>query len=178
MSVEQAPVQRADFDQVMVPNYAPAAFIPVRGAGSRVWDQSGRELIDFAGGIAVNVLGHAHPALVGALTEQANNLWHVSNVFTNEPALRLAKKLVDSTFAERVFFCNSGAEANEAAFKLARRVALTVSAARNTKSSPHSTASTAAPCLPLTWAGSRSTPTASVQKSPASPTYRSTTWTR
>ncbi|WP_350581427.1 aspartate aminotransferase family protein [Pseudomonas sp. HY2-MNA-CIBAN-0224] len=123
MSVEQAPVQRADFDQVMVPNYAPAAFIPVRGAGSRVWDQSGRELIDFAGGIAVNVLGHAHPELVGALTEQANNLWHVSNVFTNEPALRLAKKLVDATFAERVFFCNSGAEANEAAFKLARRVA-------------------------------------------------------
>lgn len=123
MSVEQAPVQRADFDQVMVPNYAPAAFIPVRGAGSRVWDQSGRELIDFAGGIAVNVLGHAHPALVGALTEQANTLWHVSNVFTNEPALRLAKKLVDATFADRVFFCNSGAEANEAAFKLARRVA-------------------------------------------------------
>jgi succinylornithine aminotransferase len=123
MSVQHDPVQRADFDQVMVPNYAPAAFIPVRGAGSRVWDQSGRELIDFAGGIAVNVLGHAHPALVKALTEQANTLWHVSNVFTNEPALRLAKKLVDATFAERVFFCNSGAEANEAAFKLARRVA-------------------------------------------------------
>jgi len=123
MSVEQAPVQRADFDQVMVPNYAPAAFIPVRGAGSRVWDQSGRELIDFAGGIAVNVLGHAHPALVGALTEQANTLWHVSNVFTNEPALRLAKKLVAATFAERVCFCHSGAAANAAAFKLARRVA-------------------------------------------------------
>ncbi|TRX73292.1 aspartate aminotransferase family protein [Pseudomonas mangiferae] len=123
MSVEHAPVQRADFDQLMVPNYAPAAFIPVRGQGSRVWDQSGRELVDFAGGIAVNVLGHCHPALVGALTEQANRLWHVSNVFTNEPALRLAKKLVDATFAERVFFCNSGAEANEAAFKLARRVA-------------------------------------------------------
>jgi acetylornithine/N-succinyldiaminopimelate aminotransferase len=122
MSVEQVPVQRADFDQVMVPNYAPAAFIPVRGQGSRVWDQSGRELIDFSGGIAVNVLGHAHPALVGALTEQANKLWHVSNVFTNEPALRFAKKLVDATFADRVFFCNSGAEANEAAFKLARRV--------------------------------------------------------
>lgn len=123
MSVEHAAVQRADFDQVMVPNYAPAGFIPVRGAGSRVWDQAGRELVDFSGGIAVNVLGHCHPALVGALTEQANNLWHVSNVFTNEPTLRLAKKLVDSTFAERVFFCNSGAEANEAAFKLARRVA-------------------------------------------------------
>lgn len=123
MSVQHDPVQRADFDQVMVPNYAPAAFVPVRGAGSRVWDQSGRELIDFAGGIAVNALGHCHPALVAALTEQANNLWHISNVFTNEPALRLAKKLVDATFADRVFFCNSGAEANEAAFKLARRVA-------------------------------------------------------
>jgi len=99
MSVEQAPVQRADFDQVMVPNYSPAAFIPVRGEGSRVWDQSGRELIDFAGGIAVNALGHCHPALVKALTDQANTLWHVSNVFTNEPALRLAHKLVDATFA-------------------------------------------------------------------------------
>ena len=116
-------VQRADFDQVMVPNYAPAAFIPVRGEGSRVWDQSGRELIDFAGGIAVNTLGHAHPALVKALTEQAGKLWHISNVFTNEPALRLAHKLVDATFADRVFFCNSGAEANEAALKLARRYA-------------------------------------------------------
>ena len=123
MSVQHDPVQRADFDQVMVPNYAPAAFVPVRGQGSRVWDQSGRELIDFAGGIAVNVLGHCHPALVSALTEQANTLWHISNVFTNEPALRLAHKLVDATFADRVFFCNSGAEANEAAFKLARRVA-------------------------------------------------------
>ena len=123
MSVQHDPVQRADFDQVMVPNYAPASFVPVRGQGSRVWDQSGRELIDFAGGIAVNALGHCHPALVAALTEQANSLWHISNVFTNEPALRLAKKLVDATFADRVFFCNSGAEANEAAFKLARRVA-------------------------------------------------------
>ena len=123
MSADHAQVQRADFDQVMVPNYAPAGFIPVRGAGSRVWDQAGRELIDFSGGIAVNVLGHAHPVLVKALTEQANKLWHVSNVFTNEPTLRLAKKLVAATFAERVFFCNSGAEANEACFKLARRVA-------------------------------------------------------
>ena len=123
MSVQHDPVQRADFDQFMVPNYAPAAFVPVRGQGSRVWDQSGRELIDFAGGIAVNVLGHCHPALVAALTEQANTLWHISNVFTNEPTLRLGKKLVEATFAERVFFCNSGAEANEAAFKLARRVA-------------------------------------------------------
>jgi len=93
MSVEHAQVQRADFDQLMVPNYAPAAFIPVRGQGSRVWDQSGRELIDFTGGIAVNSLGHCHPRLVAALTEQAGKIWHVSNIFTNEPTLRLANKL-------------------------------------------------------------------------------------
>lgn len=123
MSTQQPQVERADFDRVMVPNYAPSSFVPVRGLGSRVWDQSGRELIDLAGGIAVNGLGHCHPALVNALTEQAGKLWHMSNVFTNEPALRLASKLVDATFAERVFFANSGAEANEAALKLARKVA-------------------------------------------------------
>jgi acetylornithine/N-succinyldiaminopimelate aminotransferase len=123
MSASHAPVERADFDKVMVPTFAPAGFIPVRGQGSRVWDQSGRELVDFTGGIAVNVLGHCHPALVAALTEQASRVWHVSNVFTNEPALRLARQLVEATFADKVFFSNSGAEANEAAFKLARRVA-------------------------------------------------------
>ncbi|WP_035051467.1 aspartate aminotransferase family protein [Andreprevotia chitinilytica] len=117
-------ITRADFDQYMVPNYAPAAFVPVRGQGSRVWDQAGKEYVDFAGGIAVNSLGHCHPALVKAITEQANKLWHVSNVFTNEPALALAQKLVDATFADKVFFCNSGAEANEAALKLARRAAI------------------------------------------------------
>ncbi len=117
-------VTRATFDEVMVPNYNPANMVPVRGEGSRVWDQAGNEYIDFAGGIAVNVLGHCHPALVGALTEQGNKLWHLSNVFTNEPALRLAKKLTEATFAERVYFANSGAESNEAALKLARRYAL------------------------------------------------------
>jgi acetylornithine/N-succinyldiaminopimelate aminotransferase len=118
------PVNRELFDDVMVPNYAPSAVIPVRGLGSRVWDQQDREFIDFAGGIAVNCLGHCHPALVAALTEQANKIWHLSNVMTNEPALRLAKKLTDSTFADKVYFANSGAEANEAALKLARRFAL------------------------------------------------------
>ncbi|MBA6293234.1 aspartate aminotransferase family protein [Colwellia sp. MB3u-70] len=118
------PVNRELFDDVMVPNYAPSAVIPVRGLGSRVWDQQDREFIDFAGGIAVNCLGHCHPALVTALTEQANKIWHLSNVMTNEPALRLAKKLTDSTFADKVYFANSGAEANEAALKLARRFAL------------------------------------------------------
>lgn len=117
-------VTRALFDEVMVPNYAPAKLIPVKGQGARVWDQEGREYIDFAGGIAVSSLGHCHPALVKALKTQADKLWHLSNVLTNEPALRLAKKLVDQTFAEKVYFCNSGAEANEAAFKLARRWAL------------------------------------------------------
>ena len=105
----------------MVPCYAPADFIPVRGLGSRVWDQQGRMYIDFAGGVAVTALGHCHPALVKALTEQAHTLWHVSNWMTNEPALRLAKKLIDATFAERVFLCNSGAEANEAALKRVRQ---------------------------------------------------------
>ena len=121
--VAPLPVTRAMFDQLMVPCFAPAPFIPVRGEGSRVWDQQGRMYIDFAAGVAVTALGHCHPAMVRALTEQAKTIWHVSNWMTNEPALRLAKKLVDATFAERVFFCNSGAEANEAALKLARRYA-------------------------------------------------------
>jgi acetylornithine/N-succinyldiaminopimelate aminotransferase len=97
------------------------AMIPVKGIGSRVWDQNGAEYIDFAGGIAVSCLGHCHPVMVNALTEQANKIWHLSNVMTNEPALRLAKKLTEVSFAEKVFFANSGAEANEAALKLARR---------------------------------------------------------
>ncbi|OUR59837.1 aspartate aminotransferase family protein [Colwellia sp. 39_35_sub15_T18] len=123
---EQFSVSRELFDEVMVPNYAPSAVIPVRGQGSRVWDQQDKEYIDFAGGIAVNCLGHCHPALVSALKEQGEKIWHLSNVMTNEPALRLAKKLVDSTFADKVYFANSGAESNEAALKLARRWALDV----------------------------------------------------
>jgi len=123
---EQFPVNRELFDDVMVPNYAPSAVIPVRGQGSRVWDQQNKEYVDFAGGIAVNCLGHCHPALVGAIQKQSEKIWHLSNVMTNEPALRLAKKLVDSTFADKVYFANSGAESNEAALKLARRWALDV----------------------------------------------------
>jgi succinylornithine transaminase family protein len=114
-------VTRQTFNQVMVPNYQPAEIIPVRGEASRLWDQQGREYLDLAGGIAVTVLGHAHPVMQKALQEQAAKLWHLSNVMTNEPALQLAQAITAATFAERVFFCNSGAEANEAAFKLARR---------------------------------------------------------
>ncbi|MGY0217675.1 aspartate aminotransferase family protein [Endozoicomonadaceae bacterium StTr2] len=121
--MSEVKVSREIFNDVMVPNYNPPAIIPVRGEGSRIWDQQGTEFIDFAGGIAVNALGHSHPRLVAALKDQADNLWHLSNVFTNEPALELAKRLTELTFAERVFFCNSGAEANEAAFKLVRKYA-------------------------------------------------------
>ncbi|ELB2157174.1 aspartate aminotransferase family protein [Vibrio parahaemolyticus] len=119
-------VERGLFDEVMVPCYNPMEMIPVRGKGSRIWDQDDNEYIDFAGGIAVSCLGHCHPVMVDALTEQGNKLWHLSNVMTNEPALRLAKKLTEVSFAERVFFANSGAEANEAALKLARRYAADV----------------------------------------------------
>lgn len=125
MATEQPAITRATFDEVILPIYAPAEFIPVKGKGSRVWDQQGREYIDFAGGIAVTALGHCHPALVAALHQQGEMLWHTSNVFTNEPALRLGRKLVEATFAERVVFMNSGTEANETAFKLARHYAVT-----------------------------------------------------
>ncbi|EOC0416185.1 aspartate aminotransferase family protein [Cronobacter malonaticus] len=116
-------ITRQNFDEWMIPVYAPAAFIPVRAEGSTLWDQEGKEYIDFAGGIAVNALGHAHPKLREALETQAAKIWHTGNGYTNEPVLRLAKRLIDATFADRVFFCNSGAEANEAALKLARKYA-------------------------------------------------------
>ncbi|HFK4066040.1 aspartate aminotransferase family protein [Kluyvera ascorbata] len=116
-------ISRQNFDQWMMQVYAPAPFIPVRGEGAWLWDQEGNGYIDFAGGIAVNALGHAHPAMVRALTEQATKFWHTGNGYTNEPALRLAKQLIDATFADRIFFCNSGAEANEAALKTARKFA-------------------------------------------------------
>ncbi len=112
---------REVYDQVMVPNYAPMTLIPDRGEGSVLWDTDGKSYLDLAAGIAVSALGHAHPALVEALAEQAGRFWHVSNLLTNRPAIGLAQRLVELTFAERVFFANSGAEVNEAALKLARR---------------------------------------------------------
>ena len=134
MATEQPAITRATFDEVILPIYAPAEFIPVKGKGSRVWDQQGKEYVDFAGGIAVTALGHCHPALVAALHEQGEKLWHTSNVFTNEPALRLGRKLVDATFADRVVFMNSGTEANETAFKLARHYTVTRHSPYKTKS--------------------------------------------
>ena len=102
--------------------YAPPPVALVRGAGSLVWDDQGREYVDLVGGIAVNLLGHAHPAVVEAVARQVATLGHVSNLVANAPAAELAERLLELTGREgRVFFCNSGAEANEAAFKLARR---------------------------------------------------------
>ena len=105
-----------------LPVYRPRDVVLDRGAGARVWDREGRDYVDFGAGIAVNALGHCDPDLVAALTQQAGKLWHASNVFYTEPPLRLAEELVRAAgFAERVFLCNSGAEANEAAIKLVRK---------------------------------------------------------
>lgn len=109
------------YEKVMMPNYAPADFIPDRALGSKVWDKNNKEYIDLGGGIAVNSLGHSNPILINELNEQANKLWHTSNYLANEPAINLAKKLTDLTFAEKVYFSNSGSEANEAAIKIARK---------------------------------------------------------
>ena len=124
-TVTARPVTRETFDQVLVPTYAPAAMVPVRAAGLDLWDQSGKHYLDFTSGIAVTSLGHCNPALVDVLTKQINSLWHLGNGYTNEPVLRLALALTEATFADRAFFCNSGAEANEAALKLARKYAHT-----------------------------------------------------
>jgi acetylornithine aminotransferase len=93
----------------------------VRGRGTKVYDLEGREYIDFVAGIAVNLLGHGHPDLIHAIQRQAQQVIHTSNLYYTEPQVKLARVLVDHSFADKVFFCNSGAEANEAAIKLARR---------------------------------------------------------
>ncbi|MBU1693057.1 MAG: aspartate aminotransferase family protein [Verrucomicrobia bacterium] len=105
--------------QYVMPTYAPGLAL-VRGKGARVWDAEGREYLDFLGGIAVNVLGHAHPKLVKAIRQQAGRLMHVSNLYYNENQPRLAKALSERSLGGKCFFCNSGAEANEGMFKLAR----------------------------------------------------------
>ncbi|OGW42762.1 MAG: acetylornithine aminotransferase [Nitrospirae bacterium RBG_13_41_22] len=92
-----------------------------KGRGMKVWSSEGKEYLDFVGGIAVNILGHCHPRVVVAIQKQAQRLIHVSNYYYIEPQVKLAKLLVEHSFADKVFFCNSGAEANEAAIKLARK---------------------------------------------------------
>ena len=105
----------------MSPSYNPQPLVLDRGEGVRVYDMDGSAYLDFLSGIAVNTLGHSHPALVAALQEQAARLVHVSNAYWTEPQILLQEALTTRSFADRVFFCNSGAEANEAAIKLARR---------------------------------------------------------
>jgi len=115
-----ADLQSLERDWVMG-TYARQPVEFVRGEGCRLWDAEGNEYLDFLAGISVAQIGHCHPALVGAIREQAGRLMHVSNLFYTEPAMRLAKRLAESSLGGKVFFCNSGAEANECAIKLARR---------------------------------------------------------
>ena len=109
------------FDKYVVPSYARFDLVLERSEGSYVWDANGRRYLDFGGGIAVCVLGHANREISEALAEQSRKLVHVSNLYYTEPQARLAKRIVDLTAPGRVFFCNSGAEANEGLFKLARK---------------------------------------------------------
>lgn len=103
--------------------YARFPLVLVRGHGVRLWDSDGKEYLDCVGGIAVDALGHCHPKMVEAIRAQAETLLHVSNLYHIEPQIRLARLLCEQSFADRAFFCNSGAEANEAAIKLARKYA-------------------------------------------------------
>jgi acetylornithine/N-succinyldiaminopimelate aminotransferase len=105
----------------LIPSYARFGVEFVRGRGSRLWDAEGNEYLDFLCGISVTNLGHCHPRVVQALREQAGELMHVSNLFYTAPAMRLAERLSESSLGGKVYFCNSGAEANEAAIKLARK---------------------------------------------------------
>ena len=121
----QRPTQgeiRELFEQSVVPSYARFDLVLERGEGSYVWDVNGKRYLDLGGGIAVCALGHAHPEITAALNEQSRKLVHVSNLYYNELQGRLAKRVVDLIAPGRVFFCNSGAEANEGLFKLARKV--------------------------------------------------------
>ncbi len=111
-------------DKFVAKTYARTPLALVKGRGLKVWDADGKEYLDFLAGIAVNSFGHCHPAIVRAIKQQAQTLMHVSNLYHMQPQSELARELCRNSFADRVFFCNSGAEANEAAIKLARRYGL------------------------------------------------------
>ncbi len=108
-------------DQVMAATYTRFPIVLTKGDGCTLWDATGREYTDFVAGIAVCNLGHAHPGIAKAIADQARRLVHVSNLYYTRPQIELAEWLVEHSFADRVFFCNSGAEANEAAIKLVRK---------------------------------------------------------
>lgn len=109
------------YNKYFMPVYKPVDFIPVRGHGSRLYNEANEDMIDFAGGVAASALGQTNRQLVHALTNQAQTLWHVGNTFTNLPQLELAQRLIDNTCFDKLFLCNSGTEAVEASLKLARR---------------------------------------------------------
>lgn len=121
-----SPYDPADFNESVMTTYGRFPLALERGAGCRVWDTQGREYLDFVAGIATCTLGHAHPAMVETVTRQIQTLHHVSNLYYIPVQGQLAKWLIDHSSAERVFFCNSGAEANEGAIKLARKYGHTV----------------------------------------------------
>src|SRR6478752_685977 len=106
--------------QVLIPNYARVPVVMDRGLGSRLWDADGKEYLDLFAGFGGCILGHCHPDLVRAATEQANKLWHVGNTYHTVPQIEFAERLNKTAFKGQAFFCHSGAEANEAACKLAR----------------------------------------------------------
>jgi acetylornithine/succinyldiaminopimelate/putrescine aminotransferase len=108
-------------DKVIATTYTRFPLMLVRGEGCRVWDSTGKEYLDFVSGLAACNLGHCHPTVTKAIQDQAGKLIHVSNLFHIQPQIELARLLVEHSFADRAFFCNSGAEANEAAIKLARK---------------------------------------------------------
>ena len=111
----------ASSEKNIIGTYRRQPVLFVRGEGAHLWDAEGKEYVDFVAGIAVCSLGHSHPRVVEAIRKQAGTLTHVSNLYYTEPQIRFAEMLVENSFADRVFFCNSGAEANEAAIKLARK---------------------------------------------------------
>ncbi len=125
-SVTSSPFDTDSFNQAVMSTYGRFPLALERGAGCRVWDTQGREYLDFVAGIATCTLGHAHPVMVEAVTRQIQKLHHVSNLYYIPEQGELAQWLVEHSCADRVFFCNSGAEANEAAIKLARKYAHTV----------------------------------------------------
>jgi acetylornithine aminotransferase/acetylornithine/N-succinyldiaminopimelate aminotransferase len=108
-------------EQYIFPTYLRSPIVLTRGEGMRVWDSEGKEYLDFVSGIAVLNIGHRHPKVIEAIQKQSAMLMHVSNLYYSEPQIRLAELLVTHSFADKVFFCNSGAEANEAAIKLTRK---------------------------------------------------------
>src|SRR5438445_7027120 len=118
--MNQAEQIKSVYDQFVMPTYE-RSLVLTHGKGARVWDADGKEYLDFGGGVAVNILGHSHPAVARALKEQSRVMIHCSNLYYSEPQGRLAERIVGYAGAGKCFFCNSGAEANETLYKLARK---------------------------------------------------------